>query len=95
MPPPRHAWALGAGQHPLLLAGSRRGQAAALWVAEMLLQWQDLPLGLILTRQSSANAAPGLEPAKPGVEFHLSPQRGMLRDLDVRRQQLSSAQTLL
>jgi len=58
VPLPRHAWALGAGQHPPLLAGSRRGQAAALRVAETLLQRQDLALGLILAWQSSANAAP-------------------------------------
>lgn len=52
-------------------------------------------MGLILAWQSSVNAAPGLEPGKLGVEFHLSPQGEMLRDLDVCRHQLSSAQTWL
>lgn len=45
VPPPWHVRALGAGQHPLSLAGTRRGQAAARWVAETLLQWQDLAFG--------------------------------------------------
>lgn len=52
-------------------------------------------MGLILIWQSFVNAAPGLEPVKLGVEFHLSPQEEMLRVWDVCRQQLSSAQTWL
>lgn len=76
-----------AGNHPLL-------PVAALWVAETLLQRQDLALSLILTWQSPTNAAPGSEPAEPGWNFTFL-HRGRCSDLDMCRQHLSPAQTSL